>query len=137
MDLTNKQKEELWGDGGPYSEARMIIENRILDDSISRICIAVEANINPTSYKIIKDNLEDFADDSIIESLIDSAFYQSKEEGYLLNAFSAKYLAEGKKIDDILKKGRKKLEETNQAIIRMHKYVLKIIEKPAFTIKLK
>ena len=136
MNLTNKQKEELWGDGGPYSEARMIIENRILDDSITRICIAVEANINPTSYKIIKDNLEDFADDSIIKDLIDSAFYQSKEEGYLLTAFSIKFFARDKN-NDIIKEAEKKLEETNQAIIEMHKYVIEKIEKPAFTIKLK
>jgi hypothetical protein len=36
MNLTIKQITELWGEDGPYSEARLIIEHRILDDSISR-----------------------------------------------------------------------------------------------------
>jgi hypothetical protein len=49
----------------------MIIENRILDDSISRIFIAVEANINPFIYKIVKKNIEEFGDDKFILELID------------------------------------------------------------------
>lgn len=136
MNLSDKQMAELWGDGGPYSEAKMIIENRILDDSITRICLAVEANINPTTYKIIKNNLEDFSDDSIIEALIDTAIYQGKENGYLLTAFSIKFFTRDKN-DDIMKEAEKKLEETNEAIIKMHKYVLEKIENPAFTIKIK
>jgi hypothetical protein len=49
MELSQKQREELWGDGGPYSEIRMCVETRILDDSVSRIFVVVEANINPTT----------------------------------------------------------------------------------------
>jgi hypothetical protein len=37
MNLTEKQIAELWGEKSPYSEARYIIEHRILDDSVSRV----------------------------------------------------------------------------------------------------
>ncbi len=136
MNLTEKQMVELWGDGGPYSEARMVIENRILDDSISRIFLSVEANINPTTYKIIKKNLQEFTDDELIKELIDSAIYQGKEYGYLVSSYGIKFLARDKN-KGIIKEAENKLEQTNQAIIKMHKYVLDIIDKPAFTVKIK
>jgi hypothetical protein len=57
MNLTDKQIAELWGGDGPYSEAKFIIESRILDDSVSRVFLRVEVNINPFTYRIIK-NIE-------------------------------------------------------------------------------
>ncbi len=135
MNLSQKQYDELWGDGGPYSEARMVIENRILDDSISRICISVEANINPFTYKIVKKNIEEFDDDELISELINNAIYQGKANGYLTTSFSMKFF-ERDKNNDIIKEAEKTLKETKEAIIRIHRYVLDLIDKPAFTIKL-
>jgi len=53
MKLTQKQIDQLWGEHGPYSEAKLIIETRILDDRVSRIFIVVEVAINPLTFEII------------------------------------------------------------------------------------
>ncbi|MBU0578536.1 hypothetical protein KKE34_01495 [Patescibacteria group bacterium] len=37
LKLTQKQRDQLWGLDGPYSEAKLIIETRILDDTVSRV----------------------------------------------------------------------------------------------------
>lgn len=47
MKLTKKDTDKLWGEEGPYSEARLIVETRILDDRVSRIFLVVEVSINP------------------------------------------------------------------------------------------
>lgn len=39
MKLTEKQREKLWGESGPYSQVNLKIENRILDDSLSRVFV--------------------------------------------------------------------------------------------------
>lgn len=33
--------DQLWGGEGPYSEAHLIIETRILDDKVSRVFVVV------------------------------------------------------------------------------------------------
>ena len=42
MKLSQKQRDQLWGEEGPYSEARLIIEHRGLDDTVSRVFVVVE-----------------------------------------------------------------------------------------------
>ena len=54
MKLTPKQIDGLWGETGPYSQANLIIQTRILDDRISRVFLVVEADINPLTYELIK-----------------------------------------------------------------------------------
>ncbi len=65
MHITKKQREELWGEGGPYSQANLIIEARILDDHVSRMFLVVEADINPFTYRMIKKHRVTFKDDAI------------------------------------------------------------------------
>ena len=72
MDLTDKQTAELWGEDGPYSEARFIIEHRILDDSVSRIFLRVEVNVNPFTYKIIKKHRKEFINDEEVQKILDN-----------------------------------------------------------------
>ena len=137
MNLTEKQMVELWGDGGPYSEVELAINHRILDDSVSRIAVTVEANINPTTYKIIKKDRKKFSDDEVVQQLLDNANYQGIESGYLINTFYAKFFPEDDKDGVVIKEAQKMLEQTKQTIIKMHKYVMKIIDKPAISIKIK
>lgn len=66
LKLNKKQIEEIWGEGGPYSQVQMVVETRILDDSVSRVFVNVDAQINPLTYKIIKQNLDYFKDDEIV-----------------------------------------------------------------------
>lgn len=67
MKLTQKQRDKLWGETGPYSETRLTIETRILDDSVSRIFVVVEVSVNPLTYEIILKNLKEFINDSVMD----------------------------------------------------------------------
>jgi hypothetical protein len=134
MKLTEKQIAELWGEDGPYSEARFIIEHRILDDSVSRIFLRVEVNINPFTFKIIKKYRKEFINDEMVQKLLNHSHYLGFKDGYIAIPFEGKFLAEDD--GEIIKEARQILEETKQAVIRMHKYVIKIIDKPAFTIRI-
>jgi len=64
--ITKKQRDMLWGQDGPYSEARIVFETRILDDEISRTFINVEVAINPTTFNICKQNLNKFKENKMI-----------------------------------------------------------------------
>lgn len=135
MKLTEKQIVELWGEEGPYSEARFIIEHRILDDSVSRIFLRVEVNINPFTFKIIKKYRKKFINDDMVQKLLNHSHYLGFKDGYIAIPFEGKFLVEDD--GEIIKEARQILEETKQAVIRMHKYVIKIIDKPAFTIRIR
>jgi len=134
MDLTAKQTAELWGEDGPYSEARSIIEHRILDDSVSRIFLRIEVNINPFTYKIVKKNRKDFINDEMVQNILDHSTYLGFKDGYIAIPFESKFMVDDDGV--VIEEAGKILEETKQAVIRMHKYVMKIIDKPAFTIKI-
>jgi hypothetical protein len=135
MDLTAKQIAELWGEDGPYSEARYLIEHRILDDSVSRIFLRVEVNINPFTYKIVKKNRKEFINDEMIQKILDNSRYLGFKNGYIAVPFEAKFMAD----DDAMatKEAKEILEETKKAVIRMHKYVMKMMNKPAFIMRIK
>jgi len=34
MKLTQKDRDKLWGESGPYTEVKLIFETRILDDNL-------------------------------------------------------------------------------------------------------
>ena len=51
--ITKEQKDMLWWENWPYSEAKLIFETRILDKKVSRRFISVEVTINPTSYETV------------------------------------------------------------------------------------
>jgi len=135
MNLTEKQIAELWGEEGPYSEARYIVEHRILDDSVSRIFLRVEVNINPFTFKIIKKNRKEFINDNMVQELLNNAEYLGFKDGYLSIAFQGKFLVDDD--SEVIKEAKNIIEEVKKAVIRMHKYVIKLIDKPAFTIRIR
>lgn len=135
MDLTAKQTAELWGEDGPYSEARYLIEHRILDDSVSRIFLRVEVNINPFTYKIVKKNRKEFINDEMVQKILDNSRYLGFKNGYIAVPFEAKFMVDDDTI--VIKEAREILEETKKAVIRMHKYVMKMMNKPAFIMRIK
>lgn len=135
MNLTAKQIAELWGEEGPYSEARSLIEHRILDDSVSRIFLRVEVNINPFTFKAVKKHRKEFIDDEMVQNILDNSRYLGFKNGYIAIPFEGKFSTDNG--DDVIKQAEEILEETKQAVIRMHKYVIKMIDKPAFTIEIR
>lgn len=124
MKLTQKQRDQLWGENGPYSEARLSIETRILDDSVSRVFIVVEVSINPLTYEVISKNRKHFKDDAMILQLIEHADNRGEHFGYVSQAFMAEYRDEA-----VMKKAEKALEYSKAVIIKMHRFVIDLLIK--------
>ncbi len=123
MKLTKIQIQEIWGDDGPYSQVQMIVETRILDDSVSRIFINVEAQINPLTYKTIKQNINKFEDDEKIQQLFDHAQYRGNSYGYVASSFSEEFTG-----PDVLERAQFAVEYTKESIIKMHKFVMDLFD---------
>lgn len=121
--LTVKQKDLLWSGGGkgPYSQANLKRQVRILDDSISRIFMVVETEINPTTFEIIKENRNDdkFNNDTMIQQLLDHAEYRGPQFGYVATAFEEEYTD-----DEVMVRAEHALKYVQECIIKMHKYIM-------------
>ncbi len=123
MQLTQQQRDELWGEDGPYSQASIIIQTRILDDRVSRVFVEVEADINPLTYKIIAQNRDQFRDDEMIQQLLDHIDYRGQKFGYVIGAFSCEYTDES-----VMLAAEQALAYTKATIIKMHKFVIDLLD---------
>src|SRR3990172_4163221 len=88
MQLSDSQHQKLWGDGGPYSEVNLVIQDRILDDRVSRRMVKVQVVLNPLTYEIIRKNLKHFENDEPVLQLIGHADKRG-QHGYIASAFEA------------------------------------------------
>jgi len=84
-EISNRDSNGMWGDSGPYSEVNLIEQTRILDDSISRVFLVVEAKINPFTFEYVLKRRKKFAKDQAIQQLLDHAEYRGIE-GYVVFA---------------------------------------------------
>lgn len=123
MKLTQKQRDALWGGTGPYSQTNLILQTRILDNSISRIFLVVEADINPLTYELVKKHRAQFADDPKILQLLDHTEYRGQEFGYVISAFEAEY-----KNDSVMREAQERLKYTIETLIKMHEFVMGLIK---------
>ena len=123
MKLTQKQRDQLWGESGPYSEAKLIVETRILDNLVSRIFVVVEVTINPLTFEIISQNKKQFKDDPMITQLIEHSEDRGQNFGYVSMAFMGEYLDES-----VMKEAKKALEYAKKTIIKMHKFVMDLLD---------
>ncbi len=121
--LTKRQAEMLWtgGGDGPYSQAKLIKELRILDDSVSRTFLIVEVEINPTTFELVKKNRNHkyFKDDIAIQELLNHADYRGPEFGYVSMAFGGEY-RDGVMLMD----AELALQRSKDTIIKMHKFIM-------------
>ena len=124
MKLSQTEKEMLWNEEGPYSEAKIVINTRILDESVSRIMVEVEGFINPTTFRIVKKQKKYFLDDPVVLELLSSAKYEGKAYGYHVSAGVEEYTDES-----VLHRSKDKLEYMKEAIIRMHQFVMRYMEE--------
>jgi len=108
----------MWNDEGPYSEAYMTFETRILDDEISRIFIKVYASINPLTFELIQKNSEQFENDKWILDILEYGELRYEEFGYEAQLFRAPYDHETLEIANQI------LGEVEEAIIKMHRFVM-------------
>jgi hypothetical protein len=122
--LSKRQIGLLWGGGdkSPYSQANLIKQIRIIDDSVSRIFLVVEAEINPTTFEIVTENryCDELKGDAIVQQLLNGAEYRGPEFGYVGSAFEKEYAN-----DEVMLQAEASLKYTQECIIRMHKFVIK------------
>lgn len=116
----------LWNPEGPYSEAKIIMNTRILDDSISRVTVEIDGNINPTTFKVVKKHKKHFKDDAIVLELLENARYEGKGWGYHVSmGFEQMGIGDD---EGIMDRAQKKLQLLKDAIIRMHEFMLDYLE---------
>jgi hypothetical protein len=116
--LTPKDYERMWGQSGPYSQVRLCEETRILDGSVSRVFLVVEAEINPFTFEYIQKCRQRFRRDEPVLQLLDHAEYRDNF-GYVVAAGEVKLQDEGSR-----QFARKQAEMTIQTLIRMHTFIM-------------
>ena len=116
--------DRLWGGDGPYSEAHLIVETRILDDRVSRIFILVEVSINPYTYECIRAHRALFQNDEMIQQLIDHSDYRGQPDGYVSMAFSDEY-----RDSEVMVEAQAAVARCKNTIIKMHRFVMQQLNK--------
>lgn len=117
--LTKEQIDKLWGEDGPYSQANLTIQTRILDDRVSRVFIEVTVEINPFTFEYVKKHREKFWNNAMIQQLLDHSENLGGIKGYLSMAFSKEF-----KDSAIMDEAQKALEYTRETVIVMHTFVM-------------
>ncbi len=113
----------LWagGDNSVYSQVNLKKEVRILNKRVSRTFLVVEVEINPTTFELVKKhrNSKEFKNEHAVQQLLDFAEYRGPAFGYVSYAFDYEYSGV-----DVLAEAEMVLENTQEVIIRMHKFVI-------------
>lgn len=114
----------LWGGDSPYSEAKLVLNTRILDDAISRVMVEVVGHINPTTFRLAKRHRKEFIHDMHIQRMLDTADYWGKKDGYVVTMGEEEYS------DDplVMKRAEEKLCVLKEALIRMHEFAMEHLE---------
>lgn len=117
--LTRGDYDRMWGEGGPYSQVNLKEQTRILDGSVSRVFLVVEAEINPFTFEYVKKNRYRFLNDEPILQLLDHAEYRDEVFGYVVSAGEVKLDGE-----ESIQFARTQADATIQTLIRMHTFVM-------------
>ena len=121
MQLTQKQRDNLWWKDGPHSLAKLTIDTNIISDKLSRIFIIVDIDINPLTFEIISKNRTYFKNDPVITEILNSV-HECKSSGYHWEVSRNLYESEAD-----IQKGQCYLHQCQEAIIRMHKFVMELL----------
>ncbi len=124
MKLSDKQRDRLWGENGPHSRARLVFESKIFDDEISENILLIEVSINPFTREIIEKAKLYFKYDPRVQELIENSYYQGDDKGYVA------MICFGECNDElVLKKAQEYMLSIQKSLIRMHEYVIDILER--------
>lgn len=121
--LTQKQSDKLWGEDGPYSEARLIFCSRVLDTAVSRIFVEVEVAINPLTFEMVQEHREHFKDDEEIQQLLDHSNFRGQDHGYVSCAFSQEHIS-----PEDIEIANLHLQRAENLIIRLHRWVIRQLD---------
>ncbi len=117
--LTRRDYDRMWGEGGPYSQVRLSHEIRVLNDSISRIFLVVEAEINPFTFEYVEKHRSHFSPDDPIQGLLDHADDRGSKFGYVVCFGTVESKEEG--ASDF---AEARAKEAVTELVRMHKFVM-------------
>jgi|SRR3989338_5834475 len=117
--LTKEQIDKLWGGDGPYSQANLTIQTRILDDRVSRVFIEVTVEINPFTFEYVKKYRDKFWKNEMIQQLLDHSENLGGIKGYLSMAFSKEF-----RDSSVMDEAQKTLEYVRETVIIMHAFVM-------------
>ena len=125
--LSTQQQAKLWWDEGPYSEVKIIIEDRLLDNYSSRQFVMVNANINPLTWEIANQNIGSFDDE--IQGMLLAAKYQDKKYWYMVSNFMEQVDYENiESILPVLKRAQIAKQRMTQNIIQLHYFVMDLLD---------
>jgi hypothetical protein len=121
--LTQNEIDMLWGIDEPYSEAKLVLNTRILGGGISRVMVEVQGHINPTTFRMVKKHRhgEVFSQDFYVQNLLDSAAYWGKKDGYVVALGGEDEYSEDPMV---MHRAEEKLRVLKEAIFRMHQFVM-------------
>lgn len=127
----NNNQKLLWSDDGPYSQAYLKIERRILDDKMARTFLQIEVQINPYTYRLIKKHLKYFKDDDFIISIIKTGRDFGLVQGFIALPFQVEISGWPTRLDEdnLFTEANKMLEKTEKAILKMHSFVINFLEE--------
>lgn len=127
----NNNQKLLWSNDGPYSQAYLKIERRILDDKMARTFLQIEAQINPYTYRLIKKHLKYFKDDDFIISIIKTGRDFGLVQGFIALPFQVEISGWPTRLDEehLFTEANKMLEKTEKAILKMHSFVINFLEE--------
>ncbi len=117
--LTKKNRDDMWGEDGPYSEVNLSEQTRILDNAISRIFLVIEAKINPFTFEFILKHRKKFSDDEAIQQLLDHAEFRGID-GYVVSGGQEELI--DKKSFELAFKYRAIVVEN---VLKMHDFVIR------------
>lgn len=120
----------MWGEDGPYSQAHLLIEERILDDSISRTFVYVQTLINPFTFRFVKKNVKSFSSDPMVLHILSMAEYKGTREGFVSIVHGEQLVDQGGR-----ENAEKILIEARQAVIRMHQFVIDYFQSASCSLK--
>lgn len=125
--LTQNEIDMLWGVNEPYSEAKLVLNTRILGGGISRVMVEVQGHINPTTFRMVKKHRygKVFAQNFYIQNLLNSAEYWGKKDGYVVAMGGEEEYSEDLLV---MKRAEAKLQVLKEAILRMHEFVTEELE---------
>lgn len=102
-----------------YSQVNLEIEERILDNAVSRTFVYVKASINPFTYRFVKKHIKHFKNDPFVQHIMNQGKYKNFESGFESHVHGSEYISQKE-----MRNARKILIETRKAVIRMHQFVM-------------
>lgn len=112
-------QKALWGDFGPYSQANLVLQDRILDNFINRRFAYVELEINPYTFRLVKKHKKEFKHNSLVDHIIKRAQFRGDERGYVAGVVIREILSEEDMVEVTMV-----METAQKTLIEMHEFVM-------------